>query len=544
MRGAPRSPQSTTYGSPGAVYGGSGGEHVSRSGSGQPRSPEGYWGMHPEPAGSGGGRRSGRPAAPRQRSAGGAGVYSSSRSGAAGAAASGGVDALSRPGKGTGPGSAKGAGTGSGKSSGKGSGSAKRKGAGKGGKGAGKGGKGANGKARGATGPGRKGKGRSRRRDPLWARLCVILGALIMVLSGGVMAAAKVVLGQATDGIETANLLSGDSGAGNGPGGSDISGAINLLLVGIDVREKEGSSNGARSDTIVILHIPATHDQAYLVSIPRDLRVPIPEWKDPKSGRKINGGTNKINASFDWGYEGPGDELTKRARGFGMLANTINKLSGIRFNGAAIIDFVGFEAVVRELGGVDMCVDQHAESAHLGIDKNGKIVQGWFDDSKHKLILPPGSNAKPLVHEVGCRRMSAEYALDYSRIRYGLPNTDYDRQRHQQQLLKAIAKEATSKGVLTDFGKLKRVIDAAGKAFVLDTQGVPIQDFLFTLKGVAANDLVTVKFNNGTYNSENIGGTSYEKMSDESLQMLHAVRDGRLDEFLILHPNVYDAKPT
>jgi LCP family protein required for cell wall assembly len=382
------------------------------------------------------------------------------------------------------------------------------------------------------TGPGKgapgKGKAKKRSPDPLWARLLLIFGALLMFTSGGVMVGAKVLIGQATDGIGQASLLEGE--AGTASAGSNIDGAINILMVGIDVREKDGSSLGARADTIVILHVPATHDQAFLVSIPRDIRVPIPAYS--KSGYR--GGTDKINAAFDAGYMAEGDELTRRQRGFALLANTINQLTGIKFHGGAIVDFVGFEAIVQELGGVDMCITQRAESAHLGLDANGKVVQGWYKDGVG-IQLPKG--VKPLVHESGCRRMSAEYALDYSRIRYGLDNADYDRQQNQQKLLKAIAKEATSKGVLTDFGKLRRVIDAAGKAFVLDTQGTPIEDFLFTLKGVAANDLMMVKTNKGTYNPVNIGGTSFEQLSAESLQMMHAVRDGTLYNFLISHPD-------
>jgi LCP family protein required for cell wall assembly len=323
-------------------------------------------------------------------------------------------------------------------------------------------------------------------------------------------------------------MITGDAGAG-GPGGNNISGAINMLLVGIDERAGQDEA-GARSDTIVIVHIPASHDQAYLVSIPRDTQVQIP----PYPATDYHGGLDKVNAAFQFGWRGEGTELQKRARGVDLLAQTLYRLTGIKFNAAAIIDFVGFEAVVRELGGVNMCVDQRATSIHLAYDKNGKVVPIWFDErTEHIRGMPPGG--RRLVHELGCRRMSPELALDYSRIRYGLPNTDYDRQRHQQQLIKAIAKEATSTGVLTDYGKLNRVIKAAGKAFVLDTRGVAVDDFLFTLKGVAANDLVLVKTNRGTFNGGKINGVSYEHLSDESMQMLASVRDDTLLEFLTAH---------
>ncbi|GAA4471450.1 LCP family protein [Phytohabitans houttuyneae] len=368
-----------------------------------------------------------------------------------------------------------------------------------------------------------------RRKYPLWAKLTVIVGAVLMVTSGTVIVGSRLLISQVTSDITQTTLIDGAAGAAAQAKGNNIDGPVNLLLVGLD--EREGSDEeGARSDTIIILHIPASHDQAYLVSIPRDTRVRIPAY--PKSG--YQGGTAKVNAAFAVGYEGPGTELEKRARGFDLLAKTVNSLTGITFNGAAIIDFPGFESVVTELGGVDMCVDTRAESIHIGVTKDGKLVRGWYKEGAGIQGLPPG--AKPLVHEKGCRRMSAIEALDYARIRKSLPDGDYGRQRHQQQLIKAIGKEATSTGVLTDPGKLNRVIKAAGKAFVLDTQGVPVEDFLFTFRGLAAHDLILVKTNAGEFASETIGGQAYEALTPETMRMLAAVRDGTLPDFLMAHP--------
>ncbi|HET8661016.1 MAG TPA: LCP family protein [Micromonosporaceae bacterium] len=366
----------------------------------------------------------------------------------------------------------------------------------------------------------------SRRRDPLWARLAVVAGALLMMVSGGALAGGRVLLGQAVNDLTTANLIQGDAGAG-----SNISGAINMLLVGIDARPPGSSETNVLADTIVVLHVPASHDQAYLISIPRDTRVTIPAYP----ATQYPGSTEKINSAFSYGYRGEGSELERRARGVDLLARTINRMSGIRFNGAALIDFSGFEAVVRELGGVYLCVDQKAQSIHLAENDAGKVLRVWYDEAAGRVRgIPPGYHV--VVHQPGCRRMTPEKALDYSRIRYGLPNGDYDRQRHQQQLIKAIVKEATSKGVITDRDKLSRVIKAAGKAFILDTQGVDIADFIFTLKGVAANDLVLIKTNAGTFHSLS-GATSYQALSEESMQMLAAARDGRLLDFLATHPH-------
>jgi LCP family protein required for cell wall assembly len=372
---------------------------------------------------------------------------------------------------------------------------------------------------------------RKNRKDPLWARLTVIAGALLMMLGGGGIVAARLAIASATDKLTTTTMIGQDSGA-LVPGNS-INGAINLLLVGIDSEKitDGGEREGVLADSILIMHIPKTHDQGYLLSIPRDTRVTIPRFEKSRFG----GGTGKINSAFSSGYQGGGTELEKRARGVELLALTINKLTGMQFNGAMLIDFDGFRAIVEELGGVDLCVDQRAQSIHLAYDANGKIVGVWYDEA-HETVRNMPKGGRPLIHEPGCRFFTPQLALDYSRIRKGLENGDYDRQRHQQQLIKAIAKKAMSKGVLTDFGKLNRVIEAGGKAMILDPGRVPLEDFIFTLKDVAANDLVTVRTNPGTWSTQDINGISYVILNDASLALFHAARDGKLQEFLLNHP--------
>ncbi|GAB7046318.1 LCP family protein [Catenuloplanes indicus] len=367
------------------------------------------------------------------------------------------------------------------------------------------------------------------RTDPLWARLLVIFGAVLIVLSGGTLVAAHTVINRVTGSFTPGSLLEGAADAQDGPAGNDIDGAVNLLLVGIDARPEGSSETAVLSDTIIVLHIPQTHDQAYLISIPRDWLVEIP----PYGKADFAGGAYKINSAFSYGYQVEGTELEKRSSGMTLLSTTLNKATGIRFNGAAIIDFAGFAGVIHALGGVDMCVDEEAESAHLGVDAAGKLVQGWYSED-YGIQLPAG--VTPLVHKKGCRKMNATEALDYARIRKSLSDGDYGRQRHQQQLIKAIVKQATSRGVLTDLGKLDSLVKAAGDAFVLDTGGVPPADFLFTFKGVAASDLTLIKTNAGNVNTVLVDGIAYEDLDAKSLQMLAAAKSGTLSTFLIENP--------
>ncbi|WP_416901884.1 ATP-binding protein [Micromonospora echinospora] len=118
---------------------------------------------------------------------------------------------------------------------------------------------------------------RKRRKDPLWARITVIVGAMLMMTSGAAIVGSKALIGQATGNISQQNLL-GDAGKSDAEGGDTLEGPIDMLLLGVDARAS-WAADDVRADSIIVLHIPATHDQAYLISIPRDTEAQIPAFK-------------------------------------------------------------------------------------------------------------------------------------------------------------------------------------------------------------------------------------------------------------------------
>jgi LCP family protein required for cell wall assembly len=356
----------------------------------------------------------------------------------------------------------------------------------------------------------------AKRKDPLWAKLTLIFGALLMMASGAGIVGSKVLINSATDAVTSTNLIGGAKKS-DAEGGKSLDGPIDLLLMGVDARQR-WAVDDLRADTIIVLHIPASHDQAYLVSIPRDTEVVVP----PFAKSRYAGGTAKATEAFFHGAQNGGGW----AGGAQLMAQTLKNATGISFDGAAIIDFNGFKGVIDALHGVHMCVDQRVKSHHMA----------WVDGKPEWLAEARKSGRmKPIWHEVGCKDMEGWEALDYARQRYGLKNGDYDRQRHQQQLIKAIAKKAGNSGVLTNPIKVSQLIKAAGKAFVLDTGGVPVADFMFTLKGVAANDLVLLRTNSGTFAGNSNGR---ETISPLSKNMFSAVRQDKLADFIIGNPAV------
>ncbi|GLY25828.1 LCP family protein [Micromonospora sp. NBRC 101691] len=362
---------------------------------------------------------------------------------------------------------------------------------------------------------------RKRRKDPLWARITVIVGAMLMMTSGAAIVGSKALIGQATGNISQQNLL-GDAGKSDAEGGDTLEGPIDMLLLGVDARAS-WAADDVRADSIIVLHIPATHDQAYLISIPRDTEAQIPAFK--KTG--FTGATDKINAAFQYGARNGGGW----AGGAQLMAQTIKQMTGVSFDGAAIINFGGFKKVIDALGSVRICVSQEVESIHMSY-VDGKPM--WNADAKKT-----GKKRTPVVHKKGCREMEGWEALDYSRQRYGLKNSDYDRQQNQQQLIKAMAKKAISDGAMTNPMKLKALLDAAGDTLILDTGRANMADLVFTMRGVTDNELTMLRTNNGTYHGNEHGR---EALSPLTMDMFKAVKEDQLAEFVFANPAVLSTR--
>lgn len=352
-----------------------------------------------------------------------------------------------------------------------------------------------------------------KRRDPLWARLVIMLGVLLMLGSGATIVGGRVLLAEATSGVEKAPLL-GNAGADQG--GKALKGALNILMVGID--ERPTGDDLVRADSIMILHLPEDRQGAYLFSIPRDTFVEIPPY--PKTN--FRGGREKINGAFAHGWDNGGG----RNGGFELLALTVQRLTGLRFNAGAIVDFSGFESVVNSLGGVDMCVDtkEPVRSEHVGFDRKGNY-------------LHPRDGGKPMIYYPGeCRRFAGWEALDYVRQRKSLVDGDYGRQRHQQQFIKALAKRAKEQGIGSNPKKLLDIMKSAGKALTVDLRGASVADWLLTVRNLADSDVVLLKANGGEFHAVNCGGEACEGLTDETLDMFRAMSDDSVADFVLNHP--------
>lgn len=172
---------------------------------------------------------------------------------------------------------------------------------------------------------------------------------------------------------------------------------VNILLLGTDARPDEIST---RTDTMIVLTLDQQAGVAGMISLPRDLWVPIPEFN-------VNA---KINTAYTWGeenrYQGGGAQLAK---------DTVSGFIGRPIDYYVRVNFRGFVELLDLIGGVDINVpytihDEEYPTADYGVET---------------------------FHlDAGPQHLDGETALKYVRTRH--TDSDFGRARRQQQLLQAV----------------------------------------------------------------------------------------------------------
>ncbi len=329
----------------------------------------------------------------------------------------------------------------------------------------------------GPAGPGGPGdfgggdRGRPERRGPRprWGRIALVAGVAVLVLALLGATGAWFYARGLDDDLARTDPFSEITG---GRPAKAVDGALNILMVGSDSRDPDAPVNEAskwRADTIIVMHIPSNHQEAYLVSIPRDLYVPIPQSANADCGSAQRG---KINAAFAFG-------------GLPLAVRTVECFTDVHLDHVMAIDFAGFKEVTDALGGVDLKVERTITSIH-----------------------------KPYrTFTKGVNHMNGAEALDWIRQRKQFPNGDFDRMRHQQEFLRALMDKAASTGTLTNPVKLNNFLKAVTAAVTVD-EGFSLLDMAVQFRSLRGENLTFVTSpHNGsqTINGESVVVSDREK---------------------------------
>lgn len=303
------------------------------------------------------------------------------------------------------------------------------------------------------------------------------------------------------------------------PPGAGITGPLHILLVGIDPRESVPDWE-PHADAVLILRVEKGLDRGYLFSLPRDLLVDIPAF--PKSG--YGGGRTKLTHAMAYGSRRPAGGRPDVAQGFQLLATTVSRYTGIsRFDAGAVLNFRGFRNLVNAIGGVELHIDQRVPSMHLRPDGRLRTRAG------------AGYTGPQMVYEKGWRKLNGWQALDYARQRY-IPGADYARQRHHQQLIKAILRKVTELRLATDPVGIDRVLRALGETLVFDGRGRRPVDFAFALSELRPDALTLVGLPGAPVGSG--AGYAGERLQPVGRTFISELRAGRADAYLKANPGL------
>ncbi|WP_232292119.1 LCP family protein [Frankia sp. QA3] len=285
-----------------------------------------------------------------------------------------------------------------------------------------------------APGPGR--------RRGLRARITLILAAVLSVAVLAATVSGWVVLTVYDHKIERASIALPHVDVSRPP--AVPTGTENWLLVGSDVRTGSDAAKvgGARSDTMMIAHL-SEDGTTQVVSIPRDLYLPIPAYTDGDGGTH-RARRDRVNSAFNSG--GPA-----------LLVATLEQLTGVRIDHYAEIDFGGFQRMTTAIGGVDVCLTASPYVETVTLDNFRRVHSTNLNDPSSGFVGQPGIN-----HLVGAQ------ALAFVRQRHGFIDGDLSRIHRQQAFLAAVFRKVSSGDVLLRPAKLAAFLGAVTRSTVLD----------------------------------------------------------------------------
>jgi LCP family protein required for cell wall assembly len=353
----------------------------------------------------------------------------------------------------------------------------------------------------------------------VWA---VAAGLVVLVLTGvGIAVAFRA--RPAADGRPAAAAPTpapAESASPAPPPGADITGPLDLLLLGVDTRVSDPYWE-PHADSIMLMHVDAGLESGYLYSLPRDLRVDMPSF--PPAG--FGGGRYKITEAMSRGSRVPGTKKTNVQQGYELLTKVISQYTGIEtFQAGAILNFQGLSRLTDALGGVTLRIDQKVVSIHRQ------------PDGKLRRLRPGGGGylGPQAVYNPGTRRLVGWQALDYARQRY-TAGGDYTRQRHQRQLVKALLTEASAAGLATDQAKLQSVVTALGSTLVYLGGRTPLE-YAYALRNLTPAKLTLVGLPGDSISSG--GGYIGEELKQPGRDFLTAVASGDPATYLASHPEL------
>ncbi|GHF26822.1 LCP family protein [Pseudolysinimonas yzui] len=293
------------------------------------------------------------------------------------------------------------------------------------------------------------------KRAAAWKSLLAIVASVLAVVMVSGVSVAAIATWQLQSNIDTVEIEFDTQGPPPAIGAYE--GGFNILLVGSDTREGQSAAFGndpgsVLNDVNMLLHVAQDQKSAVLVSIPRDMVVPLPECENggPATGEPIN--------------------TTLFYGGLACTVETVQNLTGLPIQFAGLITFDGVIAMSDAVGGVEVCITEPILDPYTGLNlptAGPNTLQGWN-------------------------------ALAFLRSRHGVGDgSDLGRISSQQVFLSSLVRKIKSDDTLTDFGKLYGIAQAATQHMTLSENFARVDTLVaiaLVLKDIPLENIAMVQY--------------------------------------------------
>jgi len=228
---------------------------------------------------------------------------------------------------------------------------------------------------------------------------------------------------------------------------------INILLLGIG---GEGHKGKYLTDTIALVSIDPQTYQSAILSIPRDLYVKIPN----------SNFRTKINALYTYGLRNKELDPEKSVK---LITASVEEITGQKIPYYIILDFAGFDEIIKTLGGVNV------------------EVENDIYDPRY-----PGPNYSYQTFKInkGFHHLDAETALKYARVRH-TKGGDFGRAHRQQQIIASAREKALSLKILANPTKIIHLMNTLGDHLKTNISVKEIPSMISLIKNINIHQATT-----------------------------------------------------
>ncbi|NCU41657.1 MAG: LytR family transcriptional regulator [Candidatus Moranbacteria bacterium] len=274
------------------------------------------------------------------------------------------------------------------------------------------------------------------------------------------------------------------------------SGRINILLLG---KAGENYPGKDLTDTIIVASINTQTGQASLLSLPRDLYVPL------EDGDVFT----KINAVYGMNQN--------KEDPFFLIRKTISSLLHIDIHYTIAVNYDAFITIIDALGGINVTVDQDIYDTRF-----------------------PGPNYSYETFELkkGFHTLNGPTALKYVRERHSDPRGDFGRAERQQKTIKAIKNKAFSTQTFLNPITLHKLLISLEKNIRMDISLEEIGRFIEIAQKTDLENIETLVVD--AWRKESLLRVSHVYLENEQRMFVLVPRTGTFEEIQELSENIFE----